>query len=916
MNRRVQVVVDNRSGVSFRFGGEWFDSGGWEEGPSRVAKIECNWEQTLCFGNNSWVTGCSGYVYFNSPGHTRTLLLAFYNPLMGSACFSARAAGVVPARELWNHIPDVQPKIRKADGCMWEFREYAEQDLVVMLTILPDDLNTLPQPHKQRLEYARICPSVLMDQGDASIGSVGGMLFDRSFQIDVENKSNETFVLDGEWFEVGGWKRARVPQIERCFSPDQPSHSVAELRGDDTWQGLLGVFWYVSEGTCDKYLSICLANPVAGQAQFGAWAGMPPAELREELADGDVAFRSRKESGRGCSWQMVEHGTKCHVRLTIHSHLKPMDLSAYGPPPDPEEELCPTPASEPCSRAPHGGGSGVAEGGAQGFTYGGREPAGAGAASALSSSCTALVAVEQEAECRWQTMGDEDTQQELDDMLNSTRPRDVMYGLGSGLKVMGAGVLAGAAALIVSPAAGAQQGGVSGFIGGLASGVVGAVGLTIGGAVAGVTQVARGIANTPEALMQGPLMRWDEELGRWVIDAVDLRREAARVEAEGSESDLEDPCEGDGWGPSASVVDTSFYDVLGVHHTAPPSEIKKAYYKAALKVHPDKNIDDPNAHKKFQELARVYQVLSDPALREKYDRQGKEAMQAEDMPTIDPGVFFGILFGSEKFEKYVGKMHLAMQMDQITKTMGRMHAHDQDSAAAAAEHATRASSRWRQQQAVRRCQHRRQVKLAVHLRERLDQWVMDRDEIGFMQGAIQEAMSLAKASFGTKMLRTLGAVYEQCGSRFFPSSTLAKAFNDICDSAYQSSQRVSLVRSMAMSAVAVKGLHHGASATSEQESDHIEARQNAMESLEESLPVFLQTIWQLSALDIETTSREVSEMLTKDSSVPWQIRVRRAHALQRLGRIFLDCGTEESMDIDGESAKKKFEDALIGSVKQ
>jgi len=898
MNRSVHIVVENCSDASFEFGGEWFDSGGWTEGSGRVAKIDRDGQQTLLFENKSWVGGCSGYVYFNSSACTRTLLLAFSNPLVGSACFSARAAGVVAAREFWDRIPEVQPKIRQADGCMWELQESAVEDLSVLLTILPDNLNRLPRPHQKRLSRARMCPSVLMDQGHPSTTPGGGMLFDRSFQIDIQNKSNERFVLDGEWFEVGGWKGARSPQIERCCSSNEASRSVLELRGDDTWQGLLGVFWYVSEKTCDKYLSICVANPIAGEAQFGAWAGAPPANLRAELSNGDVAFRSLRDSGRGCSWEMVENGTRCRARLTIHSRLRPIDLNAYGQVHDPGQARAPAPA----------------------------EPRGddvEGAASSCAPSCTALaVAVESDPERRRELEEAQDDQQELDDMLNSTRPKHVVDGLGSALKVAGAGVLAGTAALVVAPVAGAQQGGVSGFIGGLASGVAGAVTLTVGGAVAGVTQVARGLANTPEALAQGANTRWDAELGQWVIDSVDLRSEAAIVEAEESESDPEDePGGGEGLGGGApgSVTDTSFYDVLGVQPTASPSEIKKAYYKAALQVHPDKN-DGPDAHQKFLELARVYQVLSDPVLREKYDLLGREAMQAEDVPQIDPGVFFGILFGSEQFEKYVGKMYLAVQMGQLARSMERMHVHDQESAMAAVERSARGgvgSRRRRALQAERRCQHRREVKLAVHLREKLDQWVMERDEAGFMQAATQEAASLAKASFGTQILHTLGASYEQCGSQFFPSGVLTKAFNDMCDSACQSTQQVNLMRSLARSAVAAKRLHDDVAAASGSEGGDLQARQSAMDSLEDSLPVFLQTIWEFSAMDIETTARTVGEMLTKDSSVPWQLRVRRAHALQRLGHIFLACGTAESMEhVGGGGARKKFEEALMGSVKQ
>merc|ERR1712151_1277518 len=96
--------------------------------------------------------------------------------------------------------------------------------------------------------------------------------------------------------------------------------------------------------------------------------------------------------------------------------------------------------------------------------------------------------------------------------------------------------------------------------------------------------------------------------------------------------------------------------------------------------------------------------------------------------------------------------------------------------------------------------------------------------------------------------------------------------------------------------------------------EQTEARKEAMQSLEESLPVFLQTAWDVSAMDVSSTAFTVSEKLTKDISVPWQIRYRRAVALQQLGRIFLDA-SQAGCEVDGTgSAKESFEQALFGSV--
>ena len=68
-----------------------------------------------------------------------------------------------------------------------------------------------------------------------------------------------------------------------------------------------------------------------------------------------------------------------------------------------------------------------------------------------------------------------------------------------------------------------------------------------------------------------------------------------------------------------------YYEVLGIARNAPEEEIKRAYRKLAVKVHPDKNPDDPHAEEKFKELGEAYDVLMDPNKRAAYDRFGHAA---------------------------------------------------------------------------------------------------------------------------------------------------------------------------------------------------------------------------------------------------------------------------------------------------
>ncbi|KAJ6847895.1 chaperone protein dnaJ GFA2, mitochondrial-like [Iris pallida] len=91
-----------------------------------------------------------------------------------------------------------------------------------------------------------------------------------------------------------------------------------------------------------------------------------------------------------------------------------------------------------------------------------------------------------------------------------------------------------------------------------------------------------------------------------------------------------------------SVSARDYYDVLGVNKNASASEIKKAYYALAKKLHPDTNKDDADAERKFQEVQRAYEVLKDEEKRSLYDQVGPDAFeQAAQGGGPGPGGPFG-----------------------------------------------------------------------------------------------------------------------------------------------------------------------------------------------------------------------------------------------------------------------------------
>ncbi|MDR2861968.1 MAG: molecular chaperone DnaJ [Syntrophobacterales bacterium] len=73
-----------------------------------------------------------------------------------------------------------------------------------------------------------------------------------------------------------------------------------------------------------------------------------------------------------------------------------------------------------------------------------------------------------------------------------------------------------------------------------------------------------------------------------------------------------------------------YYEILGVEKAATEETIKKNYRKLAMLYHPDRNPDNREAEDKFKEAAEAYEILSDPAKRQRYDRFGHEGLKGSD----------------------------------------------------------------------------------------------------------------------------------------------------------------------------------------------------------------------------------------------------------------------------------------------
>ncbi|KXX74673.1 DnaJ subfamily C member 21 [Madurella mycetomatis] len=84
-------------------------------------------------------------------------------------------------------------------------------------------------------------------------------------------------------------------------------------------------------------------------------------------------------------------------------------------------------------------------------------------------------------------------------------------------------------------------------------------------------------------------------------------------------------------GTAATNRKACYYELLGVDRQVPDEEIRRAYRKKALELHPDRNLNDiENATRKFAEVQTAYEILSDPQERAWYDTHRDAILSGED----------------------------------------------------------------------------------------------------------------------------------------------------------------------------------------------------------------------------------------------------------------------------------------------
>ncbi len=425
----------------------------------------------------------------------------------------------------------------------------------------------------------------------------------------------------------------------------------------------------------------------------------------------------------------------------------------------------------------------------------------------------------------------------------------------------------------------------------------------VGGAVKGVIDIKRGVEAVPASInapKQGKW--WNEATSSWMY--TDMKK----LDIPDNDDDILGKFENDldstdltNHKPTGEVKETYYYEALEVEPNADSHKIKRQYYLMARKYHPDKNPGDDAAAEKFKLCAEAYQVLSDPELRVKYDKGGRDVLSgdktsAEDFQKPDPSLLLAFLFGSDRFNSYVGR--LATSTSAMLGDTTKLSAKD-----------------------ARTLQERRCSRLAMTLVNRVAPWV----DMNFKETEDTwkiQVEELKKASYGWELLQVIGMAYELAATQFLGSKDSGLGIPSIgkwakgrvasAKKATANSKNKWDAQTAQMDIVMVQAQYQKMMETATSDLEKLKLQRDMETAAANNM---MRMIWHTTSVDITSTIHETCQMAFFDQSVDKKIREMRAKAIKRLGKIFRECTPPPSRVEGGRmNAKVLFEEAAMAAT--
>nr|ODN95982.1 chaperone regulator [Cryptococcus depauperatus CBS 7855] len=363
-----------------------------------------------------------------------------------------------------------------------------------------------------------------------------------------------------------------------------------------------------------------------------------------------------------------------------------------------------------------------------------------------------------------------------------------------------------------------------------------------------------------------------------------------------------------GIGTDKNPIDMAYYDVLGLDSQCTTEEVKKAYRRLAIKFHPDKNRDDPDAEEKFKQISIAYQVLSDPQLRHKYNEFGQKnggGLSEPEGGFHDPEEVFGQMFGGDRFEVLIGNISIGRDMKEAFQQQHEEDPADYTIGPNGQQVLTPAgmrkkTARDRAMAEEKSKQRRARVeRLAINLTNKLNIFTeaakSDNDKAvgtSFKVSASNFVLDLKDENYGVELLQAIGKAYQAKSTHYLASSQFAPLgwFHGAKSSFGVVSDTFSTVRS----AIELKQVFEKLQAAERSGMSPEELRKLEEHAAEQGM----RTMWKGVKLEVESVIRDTCEKVLSDPTVSKEKLHLRAVALGMMGEAFLSVNKEGALPTD------------------